>query len=275
MNSMHAFFAFGSFLAPLVSTPFLSKQVREGVANITETDPDTNEPDVTQITELYPMAGAALLLWSCGYLVQGIQKVARRRKARQDQDEEDTPRGQAPVIHYTRTKKVMLSIIFLFMIIYMGLEFNNFNYIPTFGVESGYRLSKADGAKMMALYLGCYSLSRVVGSFLAFVLPAKFILVANGFFVVSGNLMLLIAADTNLTLTHVGFGLTGFGMGSTFANMLMWLESYMTVGSKVATLMIAGCGIGVNIAPLTVGQFIKENAMIAIYLQTVSLFYLH
>lgn len=123
---------------------------------------------------------------------------------------------------------------------------------------------------MMIIYVANYTLSRVMSIFLAMKLSSLQILALNGGSLVIGSILLLVANDSNLLFTKLGFVLSGFGMGSTFANMTVWVETYMQVTSKVAMIMVVGTSIGVNIPPLVVGQLIKQDAMVLIYLQAVS-----
>ncbi len=52
-----------------------------------------------------------------------------------------------------------------------------------------------------------------------------------------------------------------------FGNVLLWLEEHFVVSSRVTSLLAMAAGIGVNLAPLVVGQVIEKHPMVLIYLQ--------
>ena len=52
-----------------------------------------------------------------------------------------------------------------------------------------------------------------------------------------------------------------------FGNVLLWLEEHFEVSSRVTSLLAISAGIGVNLAPLVVGQTIEYHPMVLIYLQ--------
>ncbi len=89
----------------------------------------------------------------------------------------------------------------------------------------------------------------------------------NIFFIISGNIILLICAQKDAAWLTVGYGVLGFGSGSLFGNILLWLEEHFEVSSRVTSVLAMAAGLGVNLAPLIVGQAIDTYPMILIYLQ--------
>ncbi len=56
-----------------------------------------------------------------------------------------------------------------------------------------------------------------------------------------------------------------------FGNVLLWLEEHFDVSSRATSMLAMAGGIGVNLAPLVVGQAIDEHPMVLIYLQVIEL----
>jgi len=63
------------------------------------------------------------------------------------------------------------------------------------------------------------------------------------------------------------FHLVGLGSGSVWGNVILWLEDYFRVTNKVASLLTVSASVGVNLAPLLVGQWVSIFPMSLIYLQ--------
>ncbi len=162
----------------------------------------------------------------------------------------------------------IIAITTLAILCFIGGEFGIFNFLPAFAVKCELHLSKAQGVNILAVYFLCYALSRISCFFLTFCIPPRFLLAfVNILFIITGNIILLITAEKSPLFLTIGYGVLGFGSGSMFGNVLLWLEEHFVVTSRVTSLLAMAAGVGVNLAPLVVGQVIDIYPMILIYLQ--------
>lgn len=262
MHSMHFSFALGAFISPLIAQPFLSHVDRHENGTMT-IDKELGPNDKSDIFTLYPIIGCVQLGISLFYLLLSIKSW--RQKSRSNPNENNRP--ELPAIRMTQRHKIMIGLVVIFIISYVGIEFGNFMYLTVFAVKGDLNLSKAEAVQLMALYLGLYALARLVGAFLSIKLTPNHILFLDGALIVVGAVILQLYSQTSLVMLHVGFAIQGFGMGTMLANSLLWLQQYMHVSNKLMSGIVVAGSLGVNLAPIIVGQFIETMPMVLIYLQ--------
>ena len=270
MNSMHASFAIGTFISPFLSKPFLSEKVYSNTPNETIPEHKQSNNDTSRVTLLYPLIALALFLWSLGYVVMGIKDLREQKKENENPVGLKSSQSRTPKASLSNLKIFLIGVVCLIMIMELGVESSNFTYMQAFIVKSKYQLTKAQGADILGLYVGCYALARISCSFLAIKVKASYILILNGIILSTGTIFLIYAGDNFLTLTLIGYGMTGFALGATFANIVVWVKGFTEVDSKAMTSFIVACGIGTNIAPLVTGQIISNEPLISLYLQAVA-----
>ena len=207
---MHFSYSVGAVLSPFISKPFLSDpfaHMNNTVANQTNF---TNEYDngtianhtPTKIHILYPMSGMIVLLVATGYIFLGVRDILKlkrlRRAHKNDPSLAPIPRPSHPsLLSYSRNEKILIALMFLFLMIYVGVEFSIINYLPPFAVKCQLHLNKAEGANLLALYLAPYAVVRVLAVFMAMKLKPGHIMMFNGFFISVGCIIFMITADTS------------------------------------------------------------------------------
>jgi len=296
-HSMHCFFALGLFISPLLSKPFLTEKQRhpgmlfnetsqESVSSVTnKTSDDGNELMVeSSIALLYPLVGLGTLAVSSGLLALGIREIfakrATNRRRRQNADrKEQTEALKQEVIapaqdprDFEETlsrRRLMLGFMVLFFFFYGCLEFTTISFLPTFGVKSALALSTSEAAELMAYYLGPLLVMRILAIFLSLKLRPKHILGMNVTLCLTGAVTNVIVSDSSLLASKIAFGMIGAGTSSMFGNSMMFMEGFLKVDGKKASLLSGGACLGILMGPIVMGQTMNSDPTSLLYLMLV------
>ena len=267
LHSIHFSFALGSFLAPILAIPFLSSQIDSsnvtttGTKEINTTEEYPFNLDDTQITTLFPLLGIAIMIISAGYFILGITtKPSSFNNGGDDQTEE-----KADNDNYGLGLWTLLILIALFFFFYVGAEVSYGIYIATFAVECEQHLSKTQGAEITSIFWASFALMRFASIFTSIYLKPIYIMVLS--FVVSliGALALIFYGNEMLLALQVGSALLGFGMASIYATGMLWLSSYLKITNRIGAAMSCASGIGADVFPVVIGQYLTEFPMILMY----------
>ncbi len=199
IHCIHFFYAFGAFVAPLVAAPFLSR--RSGAGDVNGSHQRDDVDDETHITVLYPVIGICTALASCGYwhfhvkeddhLVTGsktvptfVQPMIRRLNNPFPQvliNSHVAPEP-SPSSELNRSHSVIGILFSLFLFLYVGMEYCYGTYLAAFAVDSRLHLSRAEGARLTALFWGSFSFMRFLAIFAS--TAVRPVLVLGGSFIV-------------------------------------------------------------------------------------------
>ena len=56
-------------------------------------------------------------------------------------------------------------------------------------------------------------------------------------------------------------------MAPIYASSMLWMDQFMTVTNKIGGLMTVAAGVGADVFPLLLGQFIATFPMLLMYMQ--------
>jgi FHS family Na+ dependent glucose MFS transporter 1 len=258
MHSMHFSFSVGALLAPVIAKPFLSASHVIVAVHLDQS------VTVTGITYLFPLAGLCLFTSSLTFLTLGIMDLQKSPPVATA----STAEAAAPTSSSFWTRKnLLVALTFLFAFLCIGLEYCLILYIPAFGVISDYKLTKAEGADLLGLFLATFTAGRCFSILLATRLAPNKILLLNITLVTVGVALQLVAGEENLLLTRVGYGIVGWGEASMFAGMWMWLKQYLEVTSGMVAFINVGLALGMMTSSLLVGMVIEAEPLVLVYLQ--------
>ena len=257
MHSLYFFFALGSFTAPLIAPPFLS-----GSSENATNDSDHHEdrrPFSSDVPTLFISLGAALALIAMPYFCFACCAFGNEfQRTSQACSRSDSV--------YSAREIVLIVLLITSSTLFCILEFGQVSFLPSFAVECELHLTKVQGSNLMALLFGIAAFSMPVVGLLSIKLSPNPILLGQCSLVTSGSLILLCWAERDRVLLHIGFALVGAGMGTMFANLLLWLEHHVPVTNQLTSYVIGvGC-VGINAAPFLIGPLIEKLPMVFIYL---------
>ena len=266
MHSIHFSFALGAFMAPLLAVPFLGnnsrKMLDENVTyiegkNVTLMEDTNGNP--TKIPILYPIIGFAVILVSIGYFIAGC--LLKSNASKSNVAHEEKPQ-KAKYDGKTWTLLILISLFFFF---YVGAEVSYGTFILTFAVKCDLKLSKTIGAEITSIFWGSFAFMRFASIFTALYLrPVHMMFLSFGLSLVGAVILVIFANESVLSL-QIGSVCLGLGMASIYATGLLWLESYVKITNRIGAAMSVASGIGADVFPVIIGQYLTTYPMILMY----------
>eukprot|EP00095_Tigriopus_kingsejongensis_P006926 maker-scaffold44_size478958-snap-gene-3.25 protein:Tk06926 transcript:maker-scaffold44_size478958-snap-gene-3.25-mRNA-1 annotation:"sodium-dependent glucose transporter 1" len=247
MHSLHLSFSIGGFLAPILSKPFIG-------------DIDLDHP----IHLAFGLAGVPSILFGIGFFVFAINKWEEAKKCSND----DSSSESHPGLKTTIESKLLVILMFVFFLIYVSIEVSIICFLPAVAVKSSLEMDEEQGANVLALFLGGFSIARALGILLSCKLKAHTILMVNLAIILTASTLLTFWGHSAVWIFNLSYGLSGLGMGSMFANAWVWLEQFVPVGYRVANLFNLGAILACTLSPMMIGSLVHTFPMILIYLQS-------
>lgn len=275
LQALHFAYAVGATVAPLIAEPFLSniEESQLSCDNVIQTNSSLNiskvtlentsnydaieEPDFPYFAWVYFISGGlcfvVTLLFVALTALEGSAKTLSQQK--------NTIKEEG-----TKLRVQIMTLVFLFFLIYVGMEVTYGVYIFTF--SSIYFCHDKEAASTLnAVFWGSFSLGRLLSIFGANLVSATslFRLDLSGSLVFSAFLCAIIYWHLNETLfwiATIGFGLF---TASIFPSGLAWAEQYITINGKMASALVIGGSLGEILIPLSVGVFIEHNPSVFVY----------
>ena len=141
------------------------------------------------------------------------------------------------------------SILFLFMIVYVGSEASYGNLLFTYAVKSRVNFDKQTAANVTAVFWGMFTAGRVFCIVLALLkVRASVMMTLNVTGSVTAILILVFFPHNN-----IGVWITSALLGASFASIyptaMTWMSEHLPISGKATSVVIAGGNIG-NIAML-------------------------
>jgi len=166
-------------------------------------------------------------------------------------------------INWTKVRLVIVAAMFLSAC--QGMEMCTFEFIPIFGQYSDLNLSESKAAYVSTGLTGAFALGRFLGIFLILKIAPIFILCLNLVLIIIGNVILLIWANSNLTMLWTSCILLGLGFSSNYASYSAFIERNLVFTNAIGSFMVV-CGSTISaIYPLIVGRLIEERVVVLTY----------
>ena len=271
MHSIHFSFGLGAFLAPIIAEKFL----RESDIGSNHTGPyeneehgenfDSNKNTVIEsghgLKILYPILGVYAIIVSIGYLIFAVKEYKNNRETSEPYNKLSQQENS------TSNNYVFISLILAFLFLYDGMEVMYGTYLATFSVQSELHLSRQMGARITAVFWGSFAAMRFIAIFISVKLSPLGTLLFSFFMSIVGWTLLAIFAESTVEALGIFTAFMGIGMAPIYASSMLWMDQFMTVTNKIGGLMTVAAGVGADVFPLLLGQFIATFAMLLMYVQ--------
>lgn len=275
LQTLHFFFGLGAFVAPLIAEPFLSvhsnnntKTSGQNSSNlnfvISELNNNNNSSSNSTDKVDFPIRYAYGILGIYVLFVVICHIIAfciwpKEEKSNRNDATKNMHKSNIPL--YTS----IISLTTLFMCIYSGMEISFGQLITTFAVKGDLHLTESTGSFMTSVYWGTYSFARAFSIFLVTCTTLTCPIIVDLVLINLAGICLSIFANSDQTLLWIGIAVLGFGLSSVFPSVLAWLEFYIPLSSKTASLFFVGISLGEMVVPLSIGHFIDKYPMALMY----------
>ena len=184
------------------------------------------------ITTLYPLVGSLIVAMSMGYLVLAVKNNKQMSLAG---SQVKTDKNESDENHQTLNKNqwFLLVIMIGFFFFYVGAEVSFGLYLTAFCVKSRLSLTQQIGAKITAMFWGCFAAMRFLAIFAAIYLKPIYVMSLSCLVSCVGGIVLAVHGDQSVTILWAGSAMMGFGMASIYATGLLWLESHMKITNRI------------------------------------------
>ena len=146
IHSIHFFYAFGGFVAPLVAAPFLKQSTVDSQIAISS----VTTVRYSRIDLLFPLIGLVTSVCSFGFFHYAMQEQTfptistADYKINQGNDGENKDKNSTTSTSTSLGQKILAGIFFCFLFLYVGVEYCYGTYLPAFAVEGNLHLSRAE-----------------------------------------------------------------------------------------------------------------------------------
>ena len=262
LHSIHFSFALGSFLAPILAIPFLSESSNITTPTNASEAQELDQMDTvdTKITTLFPLLGVSIIIISTGYLVAGMTTI-KLKSTNNQAPEKPSGSDESYGLHLW----ILMVLIALFFFFYVGAEVSYGLYIATFAVECDQNLSKTQGAEITSIFWACFAIMRFASIFTSIYLKPVYVMILSFVLSLVGAVALMCYGNDVLWVLQVGSALLGFGMASIYATGLLWLSTYVKISNRIGAAMSCASGIGADVFPVVIGQYLTEYPMILMH----------
>ena len=306
MQFIHFTFAFGAFLAPLFSKPFISdsESVARNIscANISTSINSTCWNNVYnmcaaegsgQMADIFVIvdcsSSASSMFFGYAYWISVIPLLIplppllyygfkqqcccpvlfKRKQSLNVTAEDETSDENSTKYPSSKVYIVtVLSFLFLFMAVYVGMEVTFGTYVFAFAVKGSLQLSKQRAASLSSLFWGTFSFARcfsiVVSLFKA---PPSLMMIGN----LTGSLVaatiMLIWRDNEIGI-WIGSGLLGASVSAIYPTTMVWMSQHVPPSGKAAGVLGTGAVLGDTLFPLLVGILLDKVDPIALVFYT-------
>ncbi|CAG7717547.1 unnamed protein product [Allacma fusca] len=282
------FYALGSTVAPLLLKPFLLEESKDKNITLETSFPDsfpTTMPssvsNSTGESQLYiPLsisgsiitlgASSILFLFCFDKYVPPTQGQSEETEVNQEYISRDDTGSIAKLFTKMRNlewdKIALAGQLALIVGFYQGMENCTFQFMPTFTHYTDLAFPEPDGAAVLSGMTGAYTAGRLAGILITYynVSPAL-ILIFNLVLATTGNIILLIFANSNVTLLWTGAVLLGLGYSTVFACIFDYIEKHLKITNLIGASNAVVGGLVSAVYPLIVGDSVERKPLVLMY----------
>lgn len=271
MQGLHAMFGLGAFISPLLVSPFLTTVTPEDVhtnitsPNLTNTTGDVNgtdlppnithNPSVTDHSSLqYPYIISMLF-----FVIPIITFLGAGFKDSGLNQHRDTVRETGQNSEHRVYRGFTLVLLFLFLLLYVGLEVAIGGLIFSFSFKHGILKSKSLAALLTSTFWGSFCVGRFLSIPLSMYVRASRILVMDLMGCIIGSSILVFVAPSAHEWLWVGTSIVGLCMAAVFPSTMSWAETFMHISGKTASILVVGASLGEMTIPFTIGTLMEHK----------------
>ena len=289
MQILHFGFALGSFFAPLIARQFISKPSQgdfEGFANSTN---NTVEVEDSLFYVAYWIASAiylptflAYVFYAYKYDVLGcvnrrISSSKKYRKVNGSEDEVTTDEeGECKEVK-TETRKYspffqygVVSILGLFIFLYVGLEVSYGSWIFTAVVTGPLGLTKNKAAILQSVFWGTFAFTRLFSVVLSMLnVRSAAMIAANLFGTLVASLIMTVFPQNEIAI-WIATAVLGMSYASIYPTVMTWMSETVEPTGMTTSIIVTGGTLGDISIPSVVGVLItKASPNILFYLMFI------
>ncbi|XP_067126811.1 uncharacterized protein [Centruroides vittatus] len=160
-------------------------------------------------------------------------------------------------------------LVSLFLCLYVGIEVAVGQLLQTFAVKQYLRLPESTGYFMTYMFWGSFALSRALSVGLAARFSGLRLIFTDLIICLVTSVLLVAGANKMETLLWVGVVILGFGMAPVFPASISWIERYLPIDNKTASVFILGAALGQLTIPPVINRFIDKEPMVLMYVNMV------
>lgn len=260
MQSMQFAFGLGSLIAPLAAAPFLSP---EGGTD-------------TESLIIYPYCALAVIILINGMSFLFWFKYSRSEDVKGDvyDDIKSQDITSNELIDRSQSSKIwsriVISVVLLFMHIYVGIEMTIGSYIATYVVQSGLHMTKVAGADLTTLFWASFTIAKLAAIPTVRYLGNEKTISVSLIFMLASSVMLVIFGQTSVPLLVLGIVLMGVGLASIFGCVYTFLNNYRILSSRIASWVVILAVLAEVSFPAFISLFIDSNPAALMWVALVS-----
>jgi FHS family Na+ dependent glucose MFS transporter 1 len=269
MQGLHAMFGLGAFISPLLVGPFLTTPTPQtphlNTTNTTLnngtldaknfTSNSTQHPTSIDHTSLqYPYIISMLF-----FVIPVITFIGAGFRDHGRNQQRDKPRETASGSDQRAYRGFTLVLLFLFLLLYVGLEVAIGGLIFSFSFKHGILKSKSLAAYLTSTFWGSFCVGRFLSIPLSMCVRAYRILVMDLLGCLIGAAILTFVATSVQAWLWIGTSILGFCMAAVFPSTMSWAETFMHISGKTASILVVGASLGEMTIPLVIGTLMERN----------------
>ena len=184
-------------------------------------------------------------------------------------DQQSNPMGANASTKQSKLFKFgMVSLLGLFVCVYVGLEFAYGSWIFTVVVKGFLDFTKSQGTVIQSLFWGAFAFARLFS-----VIPA--LLNIKSSLMLTGNLtgsliasIIMVAFPHNATAIWLASAILGMSYASIYPTAITWMSENVDTTGLAASILVSGATVGSIVIPAAVGGLISKVSPDALFYAT-------
>ena len=268
MQGLHAMFGLGAFVSPLLVGPFLASHMPPSCFNATCLTAEVNNASMNNSSHsnlTVPEANSNMSLkWPFWisvllFVIPILAFIPAGLKDRNSNQQSLKNWDSMQKDDWKAFRGFLLVLLFIFLMLYVGMEVAIGGLIFSFAFKHGILKSKSLAAYLTSTFWGSFCIGRFLGIPLAKFVRAHVILVIDMIGCLLGALLLVFVSTSVPTWLWIGTCILGVSMASVFPSTMSWAETFMHVTGKSASLLVVGASFGEMTIPLAVGILMEKK----------------
>lgn len=290
-QALHFAFGLGSLIAPLIAAPFLGSYSEDFYAaddstllnssTIMSTAKDFSSPTTENSTFtsiynsqflslnnsdwidkpskiVYPFSiiGGIGILVTVMFSITATATPVEKKKA-QTRNSDDVK---------TSVKFLLLVTIFNVLLLFLetGTEIGYAQMLTTYVVKGKLQLSSATGSYMTSAFWASFTITRLISIFFAIKISSFTFILIDLTVALFGSCILLFLSSYEWAM-WIATIVLGAGVATFFPSAIGWLNCYINVTNKIASIFIVGASLGGMVIPLGISYYIETFPDVLLY----------
>ena len=259
-------FGLGTFISPLLVEPFLTSSSAENHHfNTTNTTNNSlpvnysfhsNHTSTTSNDNLlrYPYIISMLL-----FLIPIVTFVGASFKDTGRNQQREKPWELNTSNDHRAYRGFTLVFLFLFLMLYVGLEVAIGGLIFSFSFHRGILKTKSFAAYLTTTFWGSFCFGRLLSIPLSmYVRPFRILVMDLIGCIIGASILVFLATSVHAWL-WIGSSILGFCMAAVFPSTMSWGETFMHISGKTASILVVGASLGEMTIPFTIGSLMAQK----------------